>query len=177
MVNSKFKVPNALQLIKSLKNVRSEWKLKTPMQKWCYLYGIAKAALHFIRMPLLNDLNHVHCIGYFTFVYLIGIPSLSLYTLCYYAYQGQLQVGLSSTCLAFICIGVSRIEIPFTETATDSVSHLKILLLHRLQFYNSIFHLHFEMYKKSFFSKIFILNRFFAQSFLAHTNGCGNAFQ
>lgn len=70
VINSKFKIPNARELFKSLKNARSQWKLKTSMQKWCYLYGIGRAALDFIRIPLMNDVSHVHWFTYCLITYM-----------------------------------------------------------------------------------------------------------
>lgn len=110
MLNSKFKIPNALELLKSLKNVRGEWKSKTPMQKWCYLYGIGKDPFGLLRLPILNDVNHVHWFGYFIFVNASVVVSLSLYTVLYYAYHGQLKMGLPSTCMAIVLIGVCVIK-------------------------------------------------------------------
>lgn len=106
VLNAKFKIPNALELFKSLKNVRSEWKLKTPMQKWCYLYGIGRAAFGLVRVPLLNDINRVHWFAYFVIGYAVLINILSLHSIYYYMVRGKLELGLPSTCMAFIFIAV-----------------------------------------------------------------------
>lgn len=90
----------------SIKSARSEWKLKTPLQKWCYLYGIGRAAFGLIRMSLLNDVHRTHWFGYFTMVYATLLPLLSLYSIIYYAYEGKLQMAFPSTIGGFICIGV-----------------------------------------------------------------------
>lgn len=113
VLNPKFKIPNALELFKSLKNARSDWKSKTPMQKWCCMYGIARAVYRFLRMPLMNEVDRVHWLAYLMTAYSAIVPMLSLYTICYYAYHGELQMGLPSTCIACILIGVSKILFSF----------------------------------------------------------------
>lgn len=107
VLNSKFNIPNARELFKSLKNAKSEWKLKTPMQKWCYFYGIGKYVYRVLRLPIFNDVNHVHWFAYFLIVNGAVIILLSLYTICYYSYHGATQMALPSTCVAFIFMGVS----------------------------------------------------------------------
>lgn len=108
VVNSKFKIPTALELFKNLKNVQSEWKFKTPLQKWCYLYGIGRAAYTLIRAPIFNNVNRVHWFGYCAVTYMSVIPMLSLYTVCYYALNGNMRMALPSTCIASLFIGVSN---------------------------------------------------------------------
>lgn len=108
VVNSKFVIPNAREVFKSLRNAKVEWKIKTPMQKWCYFYSIGKISFGLLGMALLNDVNYIHWRGYSEIVYAPFTALLSLYSICYYAYQGELQMGLPSTCMAFILIGVCR---------------------------------------------------------------------
>lgn len=117
--NSKFKIPNARELFQSLKNSRSEWESKTPMQKWCCFYGIGRAAYGFIRIPLLNDVNHVHWLSYSVLGYAVLLIILSSNAIHYYAVQGQLEMGLPSTCLASIFLGVS------TQKNASKISHSK----------------------------------------------------
>ena len=109
-LNSKFKIPNGLELLKSLKNARAAWKLKTPMQKWCYFYALGKEAFRIIRVPLLNDVHHVHWFAFAVVVYFNIAISLSIYTVALYAYQGDIQKGLPSTCMALLSIGVCKIK-------------------------------------------------------------------
>lgn len=109
----KVKIPDSRELINGIRNARDEWKSKTPLQKWCYFYGIGRASFRFIRMSLMNDVNNTHWFGYFAMVYVCGFPLLSLYTICYYTYKGQFEMGLSSTCAAFISIAVCKICVEF----------------------------------------------------------------
>lgn len=106
VLNSEFKVPNARELFKSFKNAKGEWKFKTPMQKWCFFFGIGKAPLDLVYFPTFRNVNDVHWFGYFVFVYQVITILLSLYTVLYFAFRGELQMGLPSTCMASIVIGV-----------------------------------------------------------------------
>lgn len=108
VVNSEFKIPTARELFKSFKNPRGEWKLKTPMEKWCYAYSFGRVSYAILRVSLLNDVNRVHHFGKFVLVYVFLTNALSLYTVVYYALHGDLQTGLPSTCAAFILLGVSN---------------------------------------------------------------------
>lgn len=58
VVSSKFKIPTGRELLKSLNNARGEWAIKTPLQKWCYLYGIGRAAFGIMRVPTMTNINH-----------------------------------------------------------------------------------------------------------------------
>ena len=108
VLNSKFQIPTLFELFRSLKNVQAEWKYKTPMQKWCYFYGIGKGAYGVVRMPNMNDINHVHWIAYYSCSYSILTVFLMFYSLFYYARDGNLLMGLPSTCIGSILIGVCK---------------------------------------------------------------------
>lgn len=108
IINSKFNIPNIRELFRSLKNARAEWKQKTPMQKWCYFYSIGKGAFGVLRMPLMNDIYHVHWFAYFLLTYMTIVTLLSIYSLIYYTLRGELLMALPSTCTGFIMIGVSE---------------------------------------------------------------------
>lgn len=108
VVNAKFKIPTLRELWRSIPNASREWKSKTPMQKWCYLYGIGRAAYSSVRVSLMNDINHVHWFSHFMFVSNATIMLLCMYTVVYYAYRGESQLSLPSTCMTFIFIGVCK---------------------------------------------------------------------
>lgn len=128
VVNSKFKIPNTRELFTGLKNARGEWKLKTPLQKWCYFFGIGRAAYGLGYIPLMVDVNNVHWLRYSAFVYAGIIIALSSYTISYYAYQGDLQMALPSTCMPFIFIGVcKRNIIAFNFNRNCSTIHSAII--------------------------------------------------
>lgn len=108
VLNSKFKIPSAIELFKSIPNAKREWKSKTPMQKWCYLYSLGKVPHNFIRLPIFKEnINDVHWFGYFGLVYIFAIILLSTFTMCYYQYFGEFQKSLPSTCMATLMTGVS----------------------------------------------------------------------
>lgn len=108
VVNSNFPIPTFFELLKSIKNAKAEWKTKTPFQKWCYFYGIGKAAYGLVKMPNLHDVTHVHWFAYCTFGYTNLMISLMLYTMFYYGRAGEIQMGLPSTCCSFILLGVCK---------------------------------------------------------------------
>lgn len=76
------------------------------MQKWCYSYGIDEAAFALISYTILNDVNHVHWFAYSQMGHGVLMILLLLNSIFYYAVRGQLEMGLPSTCLTFINIGV-----------------------------------------------------------------------
>lgn len=120
-LNSKFRIPSARELFKSIPNAKRDWKLKTPFEKWCYLYGIGKAPLHVLRVPAYKEnINDVHWFAYLVYLYTIGTPLLSLYTIGYYSYRGELEQSLKSTCLATICLAVCNQIISLFVMSTDS---------------------------------------------------------
>lgn len=42
--NKKLTIPSVHELFQSLRTIRSDWSLKTPLQKWYYFYGISRAS-------------------------------------------------------------------------------------------------------------------------------------
>lgn len=108
IVNTEFKkVPGLRELLTGSLTIKNDWKLKTPMEKWCYVYGIGRASFGMIFIPIFNDVHNVHWLRYFYFVYIYGVPLMSLYTLNFYIQHGDVVVGLPSMCLALICLAVS----------------------------------------------------------------------
>lgn len=135
VVNAKFKIPTLRELWRSIPNASREWKSKTPMQKWCYLYGIGRAAYSSVRVSLMNDINHVHWFSHFMFVSNATIMLLCMYTVVYYAYRGESQLSLPSTCMTFIFIGVCKkvyyiiwIHLPIRDISKNIYAQKKSLL-------------------------------------------------
>lgn len=106
MLNPTFKIPKTLKLVKSLKTIRRDWKLKTPFQKWCYFYGIGKAPYTLLRIPLLNDVHNAHWFRHLLLVYEIVTILLSLYTILCWTSEGKFMLSWPSTCAASLLIGV-----------------------------------------------------------------------
>lgn len=110
VLNSKFKLLTVRELFKSMPSIKREWKWKTPMQKWCFLYSIGKAACSLIRVAVFQEhATNIHWFGYFSFVYVTIDMILSLYTVCYYINHGEMILGLPSTCIAALVCGVRYI--------------------------------------------------------------------
>lgn len=105
-VDSKLNIPTVRELLTSLKNIREEWKLKTPSQKWCIFYGIGRAGFGIASIPLFNDINYLHWSGLVLLGYLTVVICLSIYTLTFYGLHGHPELGLASTTFAALCIGV-----------------------------------------------------------------------
>lgn len=109
VLNSNLQIPTAQELLKSIPNIKRKWKLKTSMQKWSYLYGIGKVSADLLWNPLFKEnVEHVHWLCYFLFVYMIGVPLLSIYTIWYYSSRGHFEQSLASTCMATIIMGVCK---------------------------------------------------------------------
>lgn len=109
MLNAKFKVLKAWELMKSMPRARREWRLKTPMQKWCYLYSIGKAACDLVCMPAFQEnVENIHWFGYFFLVYLTSTVVLTFYTVFHCICHDEFQMCLPSTCLLAILIGVCK---------------------------------------------------------------------
>lgn len=107
VLNAKFKLLTAMEFIKSIPSAKREWKSKTPYEKWCCFYNCGKIACDFVRVPLFREnLNEIHWSGYLSFSYMILDGILSIYTLHYYTMRGEMLMGLPSTCLMFVFIGV-----------------------------------------------------------------------
>ena len=125
-VNSKFKIPNARELLKSFKNARAGWKLKTPMQKWCYFYSFGRTAYGSVRVSILNDVHKVHWFGYCVSVTSSISILLSLYTVLYYTIHGELQMGLPSTCMACIYLGVCSRKLLYVSIEIECMHENRI---------------------------------------------------
>lgn len=107
------KIPTVKELLKSLSNARHEWKWKSPLQKWCYLYAIGKAAFDLNKLPLFRkDPTKIHWWAYFTFVYAGSDVVIVLYTFYYYLMRGDVYTclpctvmfGLTLSVCIFLCI-------------------------------------------------------------------------
>lgn len=44
VLNEKLKVPSTFEILKTVLN-RTEWKLKSPLQKWSFLDGIGRSCI------------------------------------------------------------------------------------------------------------------------------------
>lgn len=106
-LNKKFIVPTTSDLVKSIPKIRREWKWMSPIQKWCYLYGIGKSALNPVKMTIFFEkLEKIHWFGYFALLYIGTIFILSIYTFYYFISRGDLFSCLPCTCMAGVFLAV-----------------------------------------------------------------------
>lgn len=79
------------------------------MEKWCYLYSVGKIPFDFCLKPLYKENQHDrHWFCWFNLVLINTTMVLSLYTLFYHASRGNATIGLQSTCMATLMLGVRR---------------------------------------------------------------------
>lgn len=107
-LNSRLKVPTIGEMIRSITTIRHEWPYKSPFQKWCYFYGIGRAAFSLNRFPLFQDSQVLHWITYYPIFYIGTYFILVLYTAYYYIVErGELTKCLPCTCMLSILLAVS----------------------------------------------------------------------
>lgn len=96
-----------LQLLRMLPTILRDWKAKTPMQKWSFLYGIGKAAFDLTFIPIYKEnVAYVHPLGYFMMVYIHACGILQAYTLYYYIQTDRPLLAFRSSPMTGICYGV-----------------------------------------------------------------------
>lgn len=97
--NKKLVIPTVRELFRSVRTVGEDWKLKTPLQKWSFLYAIGRASSIIIRVSIYSDDQTLSwwafqgCV-YFGIYFLLGV-----YTVYYYFMHGEVTKSLPCTCL------------------------------------------------------------------------------
>lgn len=116
-LNAKLKIPSALELLKSLRTIRTDWSYKTPNQKWCYIYATGKIMAKPLGLPLFEEDQTIHWYSYSQYIICGTYFVLVLYTAYYYAIRGEVEKWLSSTCLCGItpCVRLKFLFISKTE--------------------------------------------------------------
>lgn len=64
-----------------IRTIRHEWCLKSPLQKWCYVYCIGKMAGKLIQIPTCDENQSLFFYSYFGYGYYISCAFLVLYTI------------------------------------------------------------------------------------------------
>lgn len=105
-LNNQLKIPTFRELIKSIPTIRSTWRLRTPLQKWCYLYGIGKAILHPTDHPFFKDDQTLSTFIYISIVPMAVYTILAIYTIFYYIANGEPAKCLPCTCLLTLGLAV-----------------------------------------------------------------------
>lgn len=96
-LNKNFNVPTTRQLIKTMVNLK-RWKLKTPLQKWTYLYGVGKSFCNVIKAtPFIKD-QTLCWYSYYPLVYISIHFTLVIYTMAHYIRNGEPGKSLPCTC-------------------------------------------------------------------------------
>lgn len=109
MVNKILNIPSGWNLLKRIPRIIFEWKLMSPKQKWCYLYGIYKTSL--MRFPFYGtSRTEVHWFSYFILFYSFVLGILMLYTFYYYLPRGDLLSCFPCTCLIGILTAVNILQ-------------------------------------------------------------------
>lgn len=104
-LNPEFKIPGFLELIQITIN-RNKWHLRTPFQKWCYLYGIGRVCLIPVGFTLYKEDQTIQLRSMFLVVCLAAYLLLSVYTTLYYTIHGAFSRGLLCTCLLGVGLSV-----------------------------------------------------------------------
>lgn len=111
VLNEKFDVPSVREQIKIIFN-KSDWRAKTPYQKWCYLYGIGRTSLNILGFPVFRDDPSLYWFSYIFFVYMGIDIALVLYTIYYYLIRGDFNGFLPCTALLvgpLLCVSLKRV--------------------------------------------------------------------
>lgn len=111
--NKKLVIPTGRELLKSIRNIRADWKMKSPLQKWCYLYGIGRASCTVMILPVFEGDQTLHWLAYQGIVHGGLFIILAAYTVAYHWIGGQYAKCLPCTCLLCPLIAV-RLKLYFT---------------------------------------------------------------
>lgn len=107
VLNEKLPIPSVWELFQSIPNIRLEWCLKTPLQKWSYLYGIGKATCLIVKIPFYEEDQTLSLWAYQGIVYIGAYFILAIYTLFYHFIRDESIKCLPCTCLLGLIIAVS----------------------------------------------------------------------
>lgn len=107
-LNKRLNIPTFVEMIKSFATIRHEWPLKSPLQKWCYFYGIGRAFFTLNRFSLYEESKELHWFTYYPFLYLGVHIALIFYTAYHYIIvRGEFAKFLPCTCMFTIIATVS----------------------------------------------------------------------
>lgn len=104
-LNKKLKIPSVLELI-GITIKRNEWHLRTPFQKWAFLYGIGKACILPTGFSVYDNDVSIKKRSYFIISLVLTYFVLGIYTVFYYTTNGEFVKCLPCTCLYCIALTV-----------------------------------------------------------------------
>lgn len=96
--NRNFVIPSIGELI-NVKKTKAEWDFKTPLEKWCYLYGIGRTGLDILGLPVFRDTMKYYWYSYVYYSYVIVDLILVIYTAYCYISLGEIEKFLPCTAL------------------------------------------------------------------------------
>lgn len=102
VLNTKFPVPlfrDYVQSLRNIRNIREEWSAKSPLEKWCYIYGIGKISGRMTGLPPFEEEMRVTWYSYAGYAIFATYTALALYTNVYYWLHGDFLRGLPCTCV------------------------------------------------------------------------------
>lgn len=98
-ISEKSAIPTFLDLVKMMPTIRRDWYLKTPLEKWCFLYGIGKFSCDSVDLAVFRDDQTLSLYSYFVLMYTIAYVLLAIHTFIYFTMAGEFSRCLPCTCL------------------------------------------------------------------------------
>lgn len=86
--NKKLSIPTTFELIKMVINLNT-WKLKSPLQKWSYLYGIGRSLCIPLKMTAYQEDQTLSWFSYYPILYVSLHAVLVVYTALYYILHNE----------------------------------------------------------------------------------------
>lgn len=105
-LDQNLRIPKPFELIKLTYGGNHELSKKTPLEKWCYLYGIGRMFISPIGYTIFEDDQTLHWKSKTTPIICIAYVLLSVHTAFHYIKQGQFVKCLPCTCLLAILLSV-----------------------------------------------------------------------
>lgn len=115
VLNEKIETLSLIELVKSLRTIRQDWRIKTPYQKYCYFYSIGKAGFNTVGIPLYQDDQKLYWYSYVPFSYIGLYTVLGVYTAYFYIGRGEFVKFLPSTCMLVGPLLAVSISVSFSE--------------------------------------------------------------
>lgn len=98
VLNKIVKVPTTLEILKTIVS-KGEWKEKSPLQKWSFLYGIGRSCIKVLQFKIYEEDQtlswYSHFPVFYSFLYMVFV----LNTAIYYISHNKYLMWLPCTCL------------------------------------------------------------------------------
>lgn len=99
VLNKKLTIPTVCELFQLLLTIKKDWSVKSPLEKWSYIYGIGRAANAIVKLPMYDDDQTLSLWAYQGCVYFGAYFVLGVYTVFYFLMSGEFAKCLPCTCL------------------------------------------------------------------------------